>query len=297
MNRRRTRGTGIAFEQSLRSKIALVAGVILIGSVSSVPAVSASLVKEVGGIVGSTVRSVPSTVNAAPSLPNAAPPTAPVPIPALPHAPVRLPTKATPAPLPSGAGSGASAPSADGIAGAARNSAGSVTGAGRGTASPAASAGSGGGGASVAQSGSGTRASRATPGATGTASSAPPSIDDAEVAALQRWFARIWPAIALGDGESGRGWLARAIDGDLLRPAVAAVARLLFLGPPIVRAVADSPTVGLPATANAPQSAPPDNAPASSAPPPAADGTWFIFLAALSALLAFALWKEFHSTL
>ena len=152
----------------------------------------------------------------------------------------------------------------------------------------------------MSQSGPDAGTSGATPGATGTASSTSPSIDDAEVAALYRWLARIWPAIALGDGEVGQGVLARALEGGLFHPAVATVARLLSLVPPIVRAVADSPTVGSLATANAPQPAPPDNAPANGAPTPAADGkraVYLVALVALLALLAFTIWKEFRSTL
>jgi hypothetical protein len=134
-------------------------------------------------------------------------------------------------------------------------------------------------------------ASKATPRATGTTPSAPPSIAAGEVAALQRWFARIWPAIPLGGG-AGRGWAARVI-GDLFRPVPAATVRLLFLTPLVARAGGDSPFVGHPGTANAAQLALP-NAPAP------ADGERIIYLialAALLALLAFAIWREFRSAL
>jgi len=253
----------------------MVAGAILIGSVSSVPSASATL-GEAADTVGSTVESVDVTPNAAPSLPSSTPPATPpppvaTPTPAVPQAPVRLQTEAAPpTPSASPSSSGVSVPAVDGIARTARNSVGSVTSAGRETTQQAA--------ASARNDGS--RVS----------SSAPPSITAAEVAALQRWFARVWPAIALGG--HGRGWAARVI-GDLFRPAAAATARLLFLAPLVARVASDSPFVGQPGTANAPQLALP-NAPAS------ADGKRIIYLSALAALLAFlafTIWREFRSAL
>jgi hypothetical protein len=306
MDRRRTRGTGIAFERSLRRRIFFVAGVILVGSVSSTPSASATLAGEAAGAVGSTLRSVHATANAAPSLPSVAPPATPpapaapqAPAPAAPQVPVELPSATpTPSPSPTGSGSGADVPSVDGIAGAAGNSVGSVTRTGRETPKPAAApARNDGGRVPVSQSAPDAGASKATPRASGTASSAPPSVRAAEVASLQRWFAYIWPAIPLGGGEAGREWAAWVIEGDLFRPAIAAIARLLSLVPPTIRAVSDSPLVGPPATATAPQPAPSNTPPNIPAP---ADGKriiYFIALAALLALLAFTLWREFRSTL
>lgn len=295
MSRGRTNGTGIAFEQRLWRRIVLVAGAILIGSVSSVPAASATLIGEAADTVGSTVESVDATPNAAPSLPSAMPPAtppAPVATPAAPQAPVKLQTEAAPTPSLSPSSSGVNVPSVDGIAGAARNSVGSVTSTSKETTQQvAASARNDGSQVSTPPNGPDAGASKATPRAIGTPSSAPPSITAAEVAALQRWFARIWPAIPLGGG-AGRGWAARVI-GDLFRPAAAATARLLFLAPLVARAASDSPFVGHPGTAIAPQLALP-NAPAS------ADGKrtiYLIVLAALLALLAFTIWREFRSVL
>jgi hypothetical protein len=295
MSRGRTNGTGIAFEQRLWRRIVLVAGAILIGSVSSVPSASATLMGEAADTVGSTVESVDATPNAAPSLPSAVPPAtppAPVATPAVPQAPVKLQTEAAPTPSPSPSSPGVNVPSVDGIASAARNSVDSVTSTGKETTQQvAASARNGGSRVSTPPNGPDAGASKATPRAIGTASSAPPSITAAEVAAWQRWFARIWPAIPLGGG-AGRGWAARVI-GDLFRPAAAATARLLFLAPLVARAAGDSPFVGHPGTANAPQLALP-NAPAS------ANGKRIIYLialAALLALLAFTIWREFRSAL
>jgi hypothetical protein len=295
MSRGRTSRTGIAFEQRLWRWIVLVAGVILIGSVSNVPSASATLMEEAADTVGSTVESVDATPNAAPSLPSAMPPAtppAPVATPAAPQAPVKLQTEAAPTPSPSPSSSGVNVPSVDGIAGVARNSVGSVTSAGKETTRQvAASARDDGSRVSTLPNGPDAGAGRAAPRAIGTASSAPPSITPAEVAALQRWFARIWPAIPLGGG-AGRGWAATVI-GDLFRPAAAATARLLFLAPLVARAASDSPFAGHPGTANAPQLALP-NGPAS------ADGKriiYLIVLAALLALLAFTIWREFRSAL
>jgi hypothetical protein len=294
MSRGRTNGTGVAFEQRLWRRIALVAGAILIGSVSSVPVASATLIGEAADTVGSTVESVDATPNAAPSLPSAMPPAtppAPVATPAEPQAPVKLQTEAAPTPSPSPSGSGVNVPSVDGIAGVARNSVGSVTSTGKETTQRvAASARNDGSRVSTPPNGPDASASKATPRAIGTASSAPPSIKAAKVAALQRWFARVWPAIPLGGGV-GRGWAARVM-GDLFRPA-ATTARLLFLAPLVVRAASDSPFVGHPGTANAPPLTLP-NAPAF------ADGKRIIYrivLAALLAFLAFTIWREFRSAL
>jgi len=324
MSRGQANGTGIAFERRFWCRIGLVAGAILIGSVSSVPSASATLVGEAADVVGSTVKSVDAAPNAAPSLPSPTPPATPRPpvappapvapqapatpqapaapqapagpqAPAAPRTPVKSQTEATPTPSPSPPSSGVKVPSVDGIAGAARNSIGSVTSTGRETtqraAAPAASARNAGSRVSTPPNGPDAVASKATPSAIGTASSAPPSITAAEVAALQRWFARVWPAIPLGGGGAGRGWAAGVI-GDLFRPAAAATARLLSLVPLVARAAGDSPFVGHPGTANAPQLALPNAAPA--------DGKKIIYLvvlAALLALLGFTIWREFRSAL
>jgi hypothetical protein len=305
MSHRRTRRTGTAFGQSLRRGVVLIAGVILIGLVSSALSASATPLREVADTVGSTVRSIHAPANTAPSLPSLPPSATPPATPTTPAAPQvppgQLPTEPTaPTPSPSQTGSGGDVPSVDGIAGAARNSVGSVTSTRGETAkqAPASAGSSDGGRASVPQSGP-AGAGKAAPRAIGTASSAPPSVSDAEVAALQRWFARVWPAIALGGGEAGRDWVVRLIEEDLFRPAVVAFARLLSLVPPVIRAAAiqaagDSPLVRDPAgTANEkPQIALPD------IPAPVNDEKtlYFIAFAALLASLVFMLREEFRST-
>jgi hypothetical protein len=291
MSRGRKNATGIAVEQRLWGRIALVAGALLLGLVASVPAASATLMGEAADTVGSTVESADATSNAAPSLPSVTPPATP-PAPATPQAPVRLQTEAARTPSPSPSSSGVDVPSVDGIAGVARKSVGSVTSTGKeATQNVAASARNDGGRISTPPNGPDAGASKATPRAIGTPSGAPPSIKAAKVAALQRWFARIWPAIPLGGG-AGRGWVVRVI-ANLFRPAAAATPRLSFLAPLAARAANDSPFVGHPGTANAPQVALP-GAPAS------ADGKRIIslvVLAALLALLAFTIWREFRSVL
>jgi hypothetical protein len=255
----------------------------------------------VADTVGSTVESVDATPSAAPSLPSARPPATP-PAPAAPQAPVKLQTEAAPTPSPSPSSSGVDVPSGEGIAGAARNSIGSVTSAGEGTTQQVATSAARSDGRQVFAHSDGSQVStppngpdagvgKAAPRAVGTPSSAPPSIAPAEMAPLQRWFAYIWPAIPLG-GVAGRGWTARVI-WDLFRPVAAATARLLFPAPSVARATGDSPLVGHPRTAISPQLSLP-NAPAS------ADGKRIIYcivLAALLALLAFTIWREFRSAL
>jgi hypothetical protein len=246
----------------------------------------------VAGTAGSTLNSVDAAANTVPSLPNAVPPAAPpapVAPPAAPQVPVKLPTEARPTSSPSPTGPGTDAPSVDGIASSTRDAVGSVTSTGKKTATRGAgSAPNGGGRASVPRSRPDAGASKATHRAIGIASKAPFSIKKAEVAALVRWFARIWPGIPLGGGETGQGWAAKVIEGDLLRPAIADIARLLV--PPITRVPSGSPPVGHPATASAPRPASPD------ASAPADRGTiYLIAIVALLALLSFTIWTELRS--
>ncbi len=300
MSRGRMNGTGIACERCLWRRIFLVAGAILIGSVSSVPVASATLIGEtadtVGSTVGSTVETVDATANGAPSPPSAMPPAtppAPVATPAAPQAPVKLQTEAAPTPSSSPSSPGVDVPPVDGIASAARNVVGSVTSAGKETtqqvAAPIRNDDSQ---VSTPPNGPTADASKAAPRAIGTPSSAPSSIAAAEVAALQRRFARIWPAIPLGGG-AGREWVARVI-GGLFRQTAVAAAQSLFSTPLVARAAGDSPSVGQPGrTAISPRLSPP-------AAPVSAGGTRVIYLvviAALLALLAFTVWREFRSAL
>jgi hypothetical protein len=273
MSRRPTHGTGIASRQRLR-RIVLVAGAVLIGSASSVPVPSASatLMGEAANTVGSAVESV---------------------APVAPRAPVKLRPEAVPAPSPPPSSSGVGVPPVDGVAGAAGDSAGSVTSIGRETTQQAAAASvrNAGSPVSIPTNGPDAGAGRATPRPIGTASSAPTSITVAEVAAVKRWIARIWPAIPLG-GNAGRALAARAM-GDLLRPAAAATARLLSLAPLIARGTDGSPYSGHPGTASASRLALPDVS-------ASADGRGIIYLivlVALLAFLAFPIWREFRSVL
>jgi hypothetical protein len=283
----------------------LVAGAILFGLVFSLPSASATPIGEAAGAAGSAVESVHATPNAAP-LPSATPPTtrpapvatprpAPVPTRTVPKAPVKLPTEARPRPSPSPPSSRTDVPSVDRIDSAARNSVGSVTSTGKETTQRVATSARNvnGGRVSTSPNRPDAGASRATPRAIGTASSAPPSIRAAKVAALQRWFARIWPAISLGGGEAGPGWAAGVIGRALLRPAVAVAARLLYLAPPIARAAGDSPFAGDPGTANAPRLALPN----ASAPAGGEKIIYLVVLAGLLAFLAFTIWREFRSAL
>jgi hypothetical protein len=115
------------------------------------------------------------------------------------------------------------------------------------------------------------------------------------VAALQRWFARVWPAISLGGSGVDRGPAAGTAAGDLLPPAAAAAiaARLLSPAPPLSRAAGDSALGVHPGTTNAPQPA----LPGAHAAAHGAEIIYLFALAALLALLAFTLWREFRSAL
>jgi hypothetical protein len=259
----------------------LVTGLVLVGLAASASSASATLVGEVAESVGSTVESVEATPQAAP-LPGAPP--------APPQAPVPAQTEAAPSPSPSPG----NVPSADGAAGAAKEAAGSVESAGaEATRQTDASLGTEGSRATTYPSGSAPAPNKASTPAIGTAFGAPPSVVAAEVAPLHRWLARIWPAIALGGGD--RGWVAGVME-DLLRPAAAVTARLLPLYPSVSvapAAVADSRLARQHGTANAPQ--PPLLDAAASGD--AGRVAYLIAFAALMAILAFTIWKEFRASL
>jgi len=130
------------------------------------------------------------------------------------------------------------------------------------------------------------------------ASSPPLAIRAAEVAAWQRWLARVWPAIPLG----GSGVIGIGIDaGDLFRPALAVVTGLLLASSPIlptsgdVPASGDVPLAGHHGVAGISRATP--NPPPA---PVAAEGgrvLYLIAMAALLALLAFTVWREFRIAL
>jgi hypothetical protein len=295
---------GTRFGRLLRRGLGLVLGGVLLGSVAGAPSAPATPVGEAGDIAGLPEKAVQATPNAVPSPPSTTP-SPPVATPAPPRVPREPPTGAPSAPSPSPPGSGgAGAPSGDGITGAAQNAAGSVTSAVREAATRAipsvsnergSSARSEGGVVSAPRSNpdAGANANEAPTRARGAGPSQPPSIAAAREVALRRWFARIWPAIALGGSDAARGWVSRIIEERLLRPAVAAIARSLALVPPTALAVGDSLPGGHRGTGNDPQRALP------SAPPVLGRGkiVYLVAITALLALLAFTIWKEFRSAL
>lgn len=120
------------------------------------------------------------------------------------------------------------------------------------------------------------------------------AVKAAKVAVLQRWLARVWPAIALGGGGAGDG-VAGMIAGELFHPALVAATAMLFASSPILPASGDAPLAGHHGVAGASRSAP-DQAPA----PAVAEGgsvLYMILMAGLLALLAFTVWREFRVAL
>jgi len=270
----------------LRRGVVLAAAAILTGSVSGVPSASATPGEELVGTADATVKSVQAS-DTAQSLPSAVPP-APAPPP--PQVPIQQPAQ-TSKPTPSPTDFGVDVPSVKRTAGTAR---GSVSSTGAETMERAtSSAGENGGRTPSSQTRPDAGASKTAPAGNNTPSKAPPSIKPAEVAALQRWFFHIWPAIPLGGDESDRGEAARVLMGDLLRPAAAAIARLLPLAPAITAASGDSSLGDHPGTASAPKPALPD------APAAATERSliYLVALVALLALLAFTIWREFRAVL
>lgn len=294
MSHRRMKRTRIAFAQRSWRQIALVAGAILVGSVSTAPPASATLVGEAVDLAGTTVESVHVTPSPTPSLPSVAPPaTSPPPVatPAAPQAPVRLPTEATPTPSSPPPSPGVNLPSTSGIARTTRNSIDSVTSAGKEAPRHAAAPARNDGNQASSPQTTPVPAQARPPARTGTASSGAPSITAAEVAALQRWFARIWPAIPLGGDETGQGWATGVMEKVLFRPAVAATARSLFPAAPIARDASDSPSAAHSETANGPSLS------LSNASAGGEKIIYLVAIAALLALLAFTIWREFRAAL
>ena len=120
------------------------------------------------------------------------------------------------------------------------------------------------------------------------------AVRPAKAAVLQRWLARVWPAIALGGGGAGDG-VAGMIAGELFRPALVAATAMLLASSPILPASGDAPLAGHHGAVGASRSAP-DQAPA----PAVAEGgsvLYMIVMAGLLALLAFTVWREFHVAL
>lgn len=313
MTGRRIKRSGNAFERSWRAAV-LAAAAISIGAAVAPPA-SAGLVKEVTDTVGSTVREVQAGAGIAPSLPGTAAPAEPSkpPVqaapPALPPlASVKPPSKEpTPSPSPakadSGAGGGAAEPpSAEGVAGAARETVDSVIGVGNEASGGAApTERSKADTATPARQGGAPRASEA--GASEavvrerrSAPSSAVAVRAAEPAALQRWLARVWPAVALGDGGiGGLDAALAAITERVFRPALAAFTGLQLVSSPLLSPAGDPPFGGGQGVAGASRSAP--------VPPPvpsAGDGGgigYLLAIAGLLGLLGFTVWREFRLAL
>jgi hypothetical protein len=304
---RRARRAGSAFGRLCRHAAASIAAAVLIGAVS-VPAASAGLVEKVTDTVGSTVKSVQSGATAVP-LPSAPPPAQPsspppqVATPAPPpQAPPGLPSKELlpskePSASPSSDGAGSADPSVDEVAATARGAVDSVTrGGSEATTGAVTRERSDDGPTMTPQQGADRGASEAIVRRDRTASSSPPvAVRAAEVAALQRWLARVWPAIALGgSGGSGAG-VVELIATDLFRPALAAVTGLLLASSPVLQTSGDAPLGGHQGVAGASRSAP------TPTPVPAVgDGggiAYLIAIAGLLALLAFTVWREFDVAL
>lgn len=148
--------------------------------------------------------------------------------------------------------------------------------------------------ASRAPGASGAAESRA-PAAGGAAENrAPPAIRAAREAPLRQWFAYVWPAIALGGGPIGeRGWVADAIGSELFRPVATGIARFLSAAAGSAARAAVGSTLASPPVAHEPQPALPET------PAPAGGGgiAYFLFLAALLAVLAYTIWSEFRTAL
>jgi hypothetical protein len=130
-----------------------------------------------------------------------------------------------------------------------------------------------------------------------TASGPGVTVRAAEVAALQRWFARVWPAIALGGGEIGEVGAVEAIARELFRPALAAVTGVLLASSPVL------PTSGGPLPLDGRQGAAGGSRSAPGSPTPVPAGgegggvVYLIAIAALLGLLGFTVWREFRVAL
>jgi hypothetical protein len=291
-----TRGGGAMNWRQTRT--ALAAAIVLAGWALVVPVASAGLVKEAASRVESTVTPGHVPTGATPSLPSTAPPVTP-PLPSAPPPPITPPIpQAQPTspvlphqPSPPASGDGAPS-SAEQVAREVGRSAGSIMSRGGETAQPGSVAGASHDDARELSAPVGALragAGRVPPDAPST----PISIAAAEVAALQRWFAHVWPAIALGGAGSVYDWVPAAIGESLLRRALAGIAQSLFAVPSLARAISDSPSV---------ESGSAQDSPLRAFTNAAALVSWktivYVFaLAALLALLAFTVWREFRSAL
>lgn len=291
------RRSGFAVEHPWWPRVALVVALVLLGSTSPVSSASAGVVKEATNRVGSTVDSVEDTAaGAIPPLPKAPPPPAPPapPAPPPPLAPPRATPKppVTPPPPSSRSDPSADAPSTDGTAAAAGRSTGAPGGLGGEASSRVGPTRSEGGVSGSVPSERSAAAGKARPG---TAARTPLSVRPAEVAAAGHWIARVWPAIALDGGGAGQAPIVTTVGEALLRPAIAVATRSLQAVAGVARAVGydDAPPAG---------SSPAPDAQRGSLPNVAAPADWekipyLVAMAAILALLAFAIWREFRSAL
>lgn len=303
---RRT-GAGIAFERHWRRAAALAVAVIALGAVfvpSASPSASAGPVEDVVGAVGPTLKSAQDSVNAIPSPPSPTPAATP-PSPAATQAPPAQAQSKSPSKSPgeeppaSSARSGASPaepPPVDRVAAAAQKTVDSVGRIGSEAASPPPASGGGDDTPAAAPQHRADRgAGEAIVPLRRTASGPPVAVRAAEVAALQRWLARIWPAVALGGGGAGGAGVVEAVAADLLRPVLTAVTGLLLASSPVIPSSGDASLAGHQGVAGASRSAP------APSPPAAADDggkiVYLIAIAGLLGLLGFTVWREFRLAL
>lgn len=302
MDRKQTGRAGFELARVRCCVATLAAGAVLAGAVC-VPSASAGLVEEAANTVGSTVKSVQETANVVPSLPGPTPPATPSPPPATAtpspprQVPVKPPSKEPPAPAPRAGDDAADPPLVDEVAGAAQKAADSMTSAANDTASRAATTPvrRDDGPVAVPQDHADRAASEAVVRGSRTASNPPVAVRAAEVAALKRWLARVWPAVSLGGSEVRGAGVVEGIAGGLLRPALTAVTGLLLASSPVLQTSGDSPLSGHQGVAGASRSAP---NPALA--PTLAERGSFLYLIAIGGLLAllgFTVWREFRLAL
>lgn len=267
-------------------RLAPIASAILlgVGLLAAPPFASAALNGDAAGAAGAAVESVQAAPQSVPSLPSAAPPTqAPAP-----RAPAELPTGASPTPPRPSTGSGSAAPAThdegDGV-----DAVGVVKSVTAEVPARTTSSGTDGAGRLAHHGGSGSSPSSFS--ASGERPGAPPSIRAARAAPLQRWLAHVWPAIRLGGG-AGRAAPVVAVAEGLLRPAAALAQKLALALSHAPRPTGSSLTEG-PGAAN------PQHLPVPTVPPVGdrPKTLYLIALAALMALLAFTVWREFRSAL
>ncbi|HEX8688794.1 MAG TPA: hypothetical protein VF729_00965 [Solirubrobacterales bacterium] len=150
------------------------------------------------------------------------------------------------------------------------------------------------GGAGGPSPGSAAVASKPNPGVAGTPNRTPLAVEPSEVASARRWIARVWPAIALG-GEAGPSSIVSAVETALLRPALATIRRSLRAVAGVARAVGYGGVADL----GTPPKSSPRHGFLSSV---ASAAEWkkigfFAAMAAILALLAFTVWREFRAAM